>query len=134
MKILYFGSYNPRYSRNRVLIKGLRENGINITECNDRSRSFLKYIKLAFKYLKIRGRYDVVIVGFPGQEAMFLAKFLGKKPIIFDTFTSHFGGYILDRKKYKPTGLRARWYRWIDKKSVELSSIALLDTDAIFYF
>jgi len=130
MTVLYFGPYNPNYSRNRVLMKGLRENGVNVIECNDRSRSFFKYIKLFFKYLRMKPKHDVMIVGFPGQEAMLLARFLTKKPIIFDTFTSHFGGYILDRGKYSPKSLRAKWYRWIDKKSVELSSISLLDTDA----
>lgn len=130
MKILYFGTYDPAYPRNKVLIKGLRKNGVEVVEINDRSRSFLKYLKLFFRYWKSRGRPDAMVVGFPGQESMFLAKLLTNKPLIFDTFTSHYGGHILDRGKHEKKGFLARWYRWIDKKSVELSDLALLDTEA----
>jgi len=34
MTICYFGDYNSNYSRNRVIIKGLKENGVNVLECN----------------------------------------------------------------------------------------------------
>jgi len=130
MKILYFGTFDPEYSRNRVLIKGLKKNGAEILFCNDRSGGLLKYIKLFFKYLKYINKFDFMIVGFPGQEVMLLARLLTKKPIIFDAFTSHFGGHILDRGKYDQDSIHAKWYRWIDKKSVENSSITLLDTNA----
>lgn len=130
MNILYFGTYNPDYSRNRVLIKGLRENGVRVIECNSRSKSVFKYIDLIFKYFSLKEDYDAVIVGFPGQEAIFLARALTEKPIIFDTFTSHYGGHILDRGTYNKDSLRANYYRWIDKKSVTISDRALLDTDA----
>lgn len=134
MRILYFGAYDPHYPRNKTLIKGLRENGAEVIEVNDRSRSFLKYIKLFFKYWKNREEYGAMVVGFPGQESMFLAKLLSKKPIIFDTFTSHYGGHVLDRDKVKKGSLKAKWYRWLDKKSVEFSNIALLDTEAHINF
>ena len=130
MKVLYFGHYDPEYPRNKTLIKGLRENGAEILEINDRSRSFLKYAKLFFKYLKNKNDYDAMIVGFPGQETMFLANFLSRKPIIFDVFTSHYGGHVLDREKHGRNSLSAKWYRWLDKKSVNLAETALLDTDA----
>lgn len=130
MKIIYFGAYDPNYPRNKTLIKGLRQNGVEVIEINDRSRSFFKYLKLFFKYFKNKKNYDAVIVGFPGQESMFLAKMLTRKPIIFDTFTSHYGGHVLDRGHFGKNSLRAKWYKWLDKKSVSLSNVALLDTDS----
>ena len=32
MKVLYFGSYDPGYARNRVLISGLKKNGVEVIE------------------------------------------------------------------------------------------------------
>ena len=130
MRVLYFGIYDPDYSRNRVLIKGLRLNGAEVLECNDRSKGALKYIKLIFKYFSLKNKFDVMVVGFPGQEVMFLARILTRKPIVFDVFTSHYGGHVLDRKKHATTSLKAKWYRWLDKKSVNLTDISLLDTNA----
>ncbi len=45
MTVLYFGIYNPNYSRNRVLIKGLRENSIEVLECNVPYRSWPPSLK-----------------------------------------------------------------------------------------
>lgn len=138
MKILYFGSFNPDYARNRVLLKGLRLNGIEVEECNDRSGSMIKYWRLFWKYLKLKSGFDIMIVGFPGQEMMFLAKLLtlrlysgqARKPIIFDAFTSHYEGYILDRQYFGKKSLRAKYYRFVDKYSCRLADMILLDTQA----
>ena len=127
MRVLYFGQYDPSYSRNRVLIKGLKKNGVQVIECRVDPGIF-KLIRLFLRYLKMRPKYDLMIVGFPGQEVMFLARFLTFKPIIFDAFTSHYGGYILDRQYYSKNSLRAKYYRFLDKWSCRLANVVLLDT------
>lgn len=136
ISVLYFGSYSLNNSRNAILMRGLKENGVRILECNDHSRSYiLKYIKLFFKYLKYIGKFDVMVVGFAGQEMMPLARVLTRKPILFDVFTSHYMGYILDRKYFSPQSLRAKYYHFIDKFSCWLADIVILDTQAhIDYF
>ena len=136
LTVLYFGSYSLANARNAILMKGLRENGVTILECNDRSRSYItKYLKLLFKYLKFIGKFDVMIVGFSGQEMMPLARILTRKPIIFDVFTSHYMGYILDRKYFSSQSLRAKYYHFIDRWSCSLADIVILDTQAhINYF
>jgi hypothetical protein len=53
MTILYFGNYNPNYSRNRVLIRGLRENGVKVVECNVKRSGFLS---LFFLLLNVFGK------------------------------------------------------------------------------
>lgn len=130
MKVLYFGAYNPLYSRNAVLIKGLYKGGVNVFECNSRGAGLGKYLSLFLKHWKLRNSYDVMVVGFPGQEVMFLARFLTRKPIVFDAFTSHYGGYILDRKYFSKTGFRAWYYRFMDTWSCRLADVVLLDTQA----
>ena len=135
MKILYFGFYNPEYSRNRVLIKGLRQNGLEVTECRVDYKSIWSYSVLFFKYLSFRHDFDIMIVGFPGQEVMFMARILTRQPIVFDAFTSHYEGYIQDRALYEVNSLRAKFYRWLDYNSCRLADIVLLDTNAhIDYF
>ncbi len=143
MTVLYFGNYNPCYARNRVLIKGLKENNVKVIECNVKKSGFRSFPPLFFKYLKLKTHFDLVIVGFPGQGVMFLARFLtqlrkvagqARKPIIFDAFTSHYGGYILDRKYYSLNSFRAKYYRFLDKWSCKLADLVLLDTQAHIEF
>src|SRR3989344_4381322 len=99
LTVLYFGVYDPDYSRNRVLIKGLKANGVRVVECRVSAKDKLKYLKLVWRFLTL-SNFDLMIVGFPGQEVMFLARILTSKPIVFDAFTSHYGGYVLDRQYY----------------------------------
>ncbi len=34
----FLGNYNSEYSRNRVLIRGLEENGVTVFQCNDENK------------------------------------------------------------------------------------------------
>lgn len=135
LTVLYFGSYSLNNSRNAVLMRGLKKNGVGIIECNDHSRSYIfKYLNLFFKYLKYIGKFDVMIVGFSGQELMPLARILTRKPIIFDVFTSHYMGYVLDRKYFSIESWRARYYHFLDWFSCYLADIVLLDTQTHINF
>lgn len=129
MTICYFGIYKPDYSRNRVLIKGLKENGVKVIECNTGLKGISKYFDLIKKHQKIRGKYDAMVVGFPGYQAVILARFLTRKPIIFDAFFSLYDAMVLDRKTVKPRSFKA-WYFWLlDWLSCSLADHVLLDTN-----
>jgi glycosyltransferase involved in cell wall biosynthesis len=135
MIVCYFGFYDPNYSRNRILIKGLRQNGVEIIECNSRLRGLAKYLELIKKHFKIRKNYDVMIVGFPGYQTVILAKFLTKKPVIFDAFTSIYDSMVYDRQLARPGSLMAEYYWLLDWASCKLANKILLDTNAnIEYF
>lgn len=109
---------------------------MEVIECREQSAYFLPFrlLRLALKFLKVTRKFDVMIVGFPGQEVMPLARFLTRKPIIFDAFTSHYGGYVLDRQKFSPRSWRARYFWWVDRWSCRLADIILLDTQAHIIF
>ena len=133
MKVLYFGIFDSMYARNWVLINGLKENGVEVIECRVKPARWA-LVKLFLKFVRSQYSFDAMIVGFPGQEVMFVARWLTSKPIFFDAFTSHFGGYILDRKKSSPRSLRAHYYRFLDSWSCRLANVVLLDTQAHINF
>ncbi|MCK4554133.1 glycosyltransferase [Candidatus Parcubacteria bacterium] len=135
MTICYFGIYKPDYSRNRVLIKGLKQNGVKIIECQSSLKGFKKYIDLIRKHKKIKNQYDIMIVGFPGYQAIILAKRLTRKMIIFDAFASLHDSMVLDRKIAEQKSLKAKYYWFLDWLSCKLASKILLDTNEhIKYF
>lgn len=139
MKILYFGFYDPNYSRNQVIIKGLKSNGATVEELRENRRGIFNWLRLLIDYLKKRNNYDCIIVGFPGQELMVTLKvvhfiFRKTRPVVFDVFTSHYGGYVLDRKSVKPGSLKAKYYWWLDRLSCLEANLVLLDTRAHIEF
>jgi glycosyltransferase involved in cell wall biosynthesis len=135
LRVLYVGSYKPTYPRNKIIIEGLRKNGASVVECNEPGRGWSKYVHLALRLFRLRGTYDVMLVGFPGQEVMFVARLFASAPIVFDVFTSHYMGYIIDRAYYAPGSFRAKIYRFLDRWSCLLADAVILDTQAhIDYF
>ncbi|MEK7069499.1 MAG: glycosyltransferase [Patescibacteria group bacterium] len=129
LTVCYFGTYTPEYSRNRILISGIKENGVDVIECQTIRKGLMKYVDLIIKHWKIRNKYDVMIVGFQGVQAVILAKFLTRKTIIFDAFASLYDSMILDRRNFKPKSLVAIYYWWLDKISMTLADVILFDTN-----
>jgi len=154
MKVCYFGAYEvEKDPRNRVIIKGLQKNGIEVKECNipiwSEIRSgykskpgvleiikfipklLLTYFKLIKKYIRI-GDYDVMIVGFPGHFDMPLARLLTRisgRPLVFDAFTSLYETFVTDRKFVERGSWKAKLLHTVDKWSGRLADVILVDTD-----
>lgn len=135
MKILCFGSYDPDYPRNRVIIRGLKENAAEVIECNNLSKIWLRYPNLIRKY---QSDYDAMIVCHPGHINILLAKVLTKleaKPLIFDAFISEYDTNVFDRKLVREGSLKSKFYFYLDKFACMLSDVVLLDTNEhINYF
>ncbi|MFQ5900582.1 MAG: glycosyltransferase [Thermodesulfobacteriota bacterium] len=154
MRILYFGTYSKGegYPRNKVIIEGLRQNGVEVIECHAPlwkgagekiagirmgklllsilPRLFSAYLILLRKFIQT-GQYDLIIVGYSGHIDIFIARFLTffrKSPLVFDAFLSLYDTGVLDRKVVRKDSLKARALWWIDKLSCSISDLVLLDT------
>lgn len=128
MKICYFGIYDSEYSRNKILISGLKQNDVEVVECVSRKYGPSKYFDLIKQHWSIRNSYDVMIVGYPGFQVVILAKLITAKPIIFDAFISIYDSMVLDRMQVKPISLKALYFWYLDKISLNVSDIVLFDT------
>jgi len=158
MKICYFGTYDRHRPRNRVMIEGLRRNGVDVVECHydlwkgiedkSRVRSWLRalalllsacvgYLLLVPKYL-FSGQHDAVIVGYLGHFDMFIARPLAairRKPLYFNAFLSLYDTVVCDRKILSEKNPLAKILFLIDHLSLRLADGVLLDTEAhIGYF
>ncbi len=135
--VCYFGNFDENYARNRVIIKGLKENNISVVLCNDKSKGFKKYWKLFKKHKKIANKYDILIVGFAGRTRSMVpfAKLIIRKPIIWDAFYSLYDSWIFDRQLASLKSLKAKYYWFLDWFSCKLADKILLDTNEhIKYF
>lgn len=140
MKVCYFGTYDPVYTRNRLMIKGLKENGVEVIECRTPQikNKLKKYKELIKLHKKIKKEYDVMVVGFAGHAIMPLAWLLAKlnrKKVVLDLFVSEYDSVILDRKSYSKFSPQAVKFWILDWLSCKLADICLLDADEhIRYF
>ena len=112
MRVCYFGTYRAEYSRNQIMIEGLRRNAVEVVECHEALwrgiedrvqaagggwfhpafwwRVLRAYVRLLRRYRRV-GAYDVLVVGYPGPFDVFLARLLSwwrRRPLVWDVFMS----------------------------------------------
>ncbi|KPK54897.1 MAG: hypothetical protein AMJ63_01705 [Myxococcales bacterium SG8_38_1] len=159
MRVCMFGTYEAGYDRNQVLMRGMREAGIEVVECHVPLWESMRYktsafkgpaqyvviaTKLALAYAQLAVRYlfapphDIVLVGYLGHFDVFPARlltWLRRKPLVFDAFVSLYDTSVEDRKVFRRGSLGATLLRLIDRWSCKLSNLVLLDTNQhIEYF
>jgi glycosyltransferase involved in cell wall biosynthesis len=151
LRVCYFGTYRELYSRNQMMISGLRMNSVIVTECHqtlwhgidDRVRvvsgewirpSFWwrllsVYWRVLKSYIHI-GDYDILIVGYPGQLDIFLARilsWLNRKPLVWDVFMSIYL-ITIERGLDKQNQFSAKLLHLIEGKAIKLADLLILDT------
>jgi glycosyltransferase involved in cell wall biosynthesis len=137
MKVLFISGREPTYTRNAVILKGLRENGVEVVDCTSSAMSYLfRYPNILTKFLiESKKDVDLIFIGFFGQPLVPVIKKLKDKPIVFDAFLSAYDTMCFDRKKFEPNSFGGRLFYWLDKRSCELADKVLLDTNThIDYF
>ena len=112
LRVCYFGTYRANYSRNQILQKGLKAQGVQVYECHatlwrgieDRVeqasggwisptfwfRALRAYLQLLREHRRIP-EYDVMLLGYPGQFDTFLGRMLARrrrKPMALDLYMS----------------------------------------------
>jgi glycosyltransferase involved in cell wall biosynthesis len=151
LRVCYFGTYRDEYSRNRILIAGLRRAGVEVVECHVRlwrdiedrvqavqggwkSAAFVwrvarAYLALLAAWWRIRGDYDVMVVGYPGQFDLYLARLLAwGRPLVWDVFMSI---YLIatERGLGQRSPRTVAGLRTIEKWACRLPDRLVLDTD-----
>jgi len=141
--VCHFGISNPQYSRNRIILKGLRQNGVEVVECNAHSRYLYRpplpqliyvkrHIQLIEKHAKLH--YDVLLTSYVGQLVMPLAKLMTSRPIVLDAFLGIHEMFI-DHEPEASDSYRAKAWYYLDMYSFRSANSILTDTkEHINYF
>ena len=151
LRVCYFGTYRKNYSRNRIMIEGLLQNGVDVVECHETLwrgigdriqitgggwlnprfwiRVLQAYLQLLRKYYKI-GEYDVMVIGYPGQFDVYIGRLLSRianKPLVWDIFMSIYL-IAIERELDKKNPLTINWLRRVEGFGLSLPNILIQDT------
>jgi glycosyltransferase involved in cell wall biosynthesis len=133
VRICFFGAYDSEYSRTRVLLSGLRQNGVDVVECRVDLRALSRlgvYRELMRRFRALPDRrFDLLYVAFPGHTAVWLARALaGHTPLAFDALVSLYDSNVTDRRLYPRISLRALRDWLLDLANVHLADLVCVDT------
>lgn len=152
LRVCYFGTYRQNYSRNRIMMTGLRRNGVTVLECHETlwqgiedrvntvsggwrrpafwGRIARTYGRLLRRYWSLRRDYDILIVGYPGQFDLLLARLLSwwqGKPLVWDVFMSIYL-IALERGLDNESALAVQLLRRLEWLACRLPDRLILDT------
>ena len=153
MKVVFWGTYDTGKPRVRILIRGLKENGVHVTECHrnvwrgieDKSqvRGLVSRIRIGVKWLSSYPRlicqfikleaHDAVIISYLGHlDVLILWPFAKLRgiPIIWDAFLSLHDTIVEDRHlvgRGHPFAMLIFIWEWLSCRAADL---ILLDTQA----
>jgi glycosyltransferase involved in cell wall biosynthesis len=152
LRVLFWGTYDLGKPRNRILLQGLRENGVEVEECHHsiwedvRDKGILAPWRVAGRMLRAGLAYpslvlrfwkspapDVVIVGYLGQlDVLLLSPFarLRGVPVVWDQFISLYDTVVQDRRRLSRSHPLARaLYAW-EWAACRAADCVLMDTQA----
>lgn len=130
LKICYFGLDQPRWARDLVYLKGLKNQGAEIIECVDSSRGLSKYWRLLKKHRVISHSYDLLLVGYLSNLLVPLAKLVSKKKVVYNALCSKYESIILDRQEHGPASFYALYFWLIDWLAFKLADLILVESEA----
>lgn len=153
MRVVYWGTYDAGKPRNRILLRGLREQGVEIWECHAslwegvedksqvtgwraRARLLLRWLasypRLVARYLRLP-RHDAVIIGYLGHLDVLViwpfARLRGAR-IVWDAFLSLYDTVVEDRAlihRRHPLAFLIHSWEWLACRAADL---VVLDTQA----
>ncbi len=147
--VAYFGTYEPDYPRNAVLIAGLRERGIEVFEfraalprmtaaemAGGRGAARLA-AGVAAAHVRLFAQHrsglavDAVIVGYPGHFLVPFGRLLAAfrhAPLVFDPLVSLLDTFAGDRGLVRSGGAKATAVRAVDEVAFRLPRLVLADT------
>jgi len=128
MKILYLSKSRIEYSVNAVYIKGLEQNGVNVT-CFYASRKWMRSYFEAINFLKKEGQgSDIVVVGYDSPGFVVLARLFGKKKVVYNALCSVYERLIVSRNLAPRFSLRAFYYWLLDFFAVRSANLVMLES------
>ena len=151
LRVCYFGTYRSKYSRNQIMLAGLRAQGVTVYECHellwhgieDRvhqleggwfkprfwGRVLKSYWRLWQKHRRLPA-YDVMVLGYPGVFDAYPARLLSwwrRRPLVLDHYMSL---YLIAEERGLVTydSVKGRLLRWLEGLGLRLPDQLISDT------
>ena len=129
VKVCFWPGRESSYSRTRVIIRGLKQAGVDVYDCSSEGKAWSRFFKGLFKFLSVKKKSDLILVGFLGHFLMPIVRLFTRKKIIFDAFVSVYQTMVFDRQVFRSRGILAYWARMIDRTACHFAGKVLLDTN-----
>lgn len=152
-KICLYGNYDSRYSRNKIIVSGLKENRVDIVDCHVETKNSSDLTKSDISIQRIGERLlnklsiipktifcldsiadvDAILVMFPGYFEVipaFFVKLLLRKKLVFDQFDSLYETIVVNRGIIREKSIFSKIIFAYERLIYKLPDILLVHSNA----
>lgn len=130
MKIIYLTYTRLDYPLNSILIKGLRENGVEVVESYIKDRRMSGFMKAISFYRQNSKNADVVIIGYDSPALAIFIRLFCRKKIVYNAFLSVYERVIVSRKLVSQLSIKAVYYWLLDFLAVNFADLTRLESSS----
>lgn len=128
-KVLYLTATRPDYSLNAVLIKGLRENGVEVKEFYI-SKKGINGLREAYSlYRQYAQTIDALLIGYNSQLLAIGLRPFCRHKIIYNAVLSEYERMIISRAVAGRLSLKALYYWLLDFLAVHWVDLTIVESD-----
>lgn len=128
-KIIYLTYTRPDYSLNATVIKGLRENGIEVIDFHVKSRGIPGFSEALSFYRNNSQNLDVLMIGCDSPALAIFMRFFCWKKIIYNAVLSVYERMIISRELASKVSLKAIYYWLLDFMAVDFADLTMVESD-----
>jgi len=128
MKICYI-NFTTTNSRDRVTIRGLRENGVEVIEVTDTTPGWRKFPSIRRKLKKIEN-YDQIIVGYTAAIFVPWMWLITRKKITYNALASFYESMIVSRRAGSSFSWKAFTYWGMDWCAFKTADLILVESQS----
>jgi glycosyltransferase involved in cell wall biosynthesis len=134
LKVCFFQAYTCDYIRSQTLLKGLKDNGVDVVECVVNRSSVIRYPLAIFKFIRTVRSCDVVVANYRSFEVLFLLKALTSKPIVYDPLFSIWQTVCEEKGLFGKESIIGKILFFMDRFNLKLADHVLSDSMAHGYY
>jgi glycosyltransferase involved in cell wall biosynthesis len=151
INVCFYGSYDKNFTSNKLVKRGLEENGVRVIEVNahvpvtrlDKKQDMgalqlikrilkkLDLLPITFRHLSDIKECDVIYVGYPGHfdvlPAYLLAKIFRKK-LVFNPLIIFYTGFVEEQGILNPNSVLAKLLLRAERMIYQMCDVVLADT------
>lgn len=132
-RILFVTTKNIDYIRNVQELRILKTNALSVEIVYSEKKNYILRIIDVWRKTTVKkvNEADAVFVGFEPQFVIPYVGYLFKnKPVYIDCFISVYDTLVWDRKKFKDKSLLARYFHYMDERTLKRADLVITDTVA----
>lgn len=128
-RIIYLTYTRPDYSLNATVIKGLRENGIEVLDFHVKSRGISGFLEALSFYRHNSKNIDLIMIGCDSPALAIFIRFFFWKKIIYNAVLSNYERMIISRELAPALSLKAVYYWLLDFMAVDFADLTMVESD-----